>query len=96
MNEFTRPIAQPAIPTPARDPEERKAPWPLLYTRVSWPRVYLLFLAFAARVFLTEAERGLAGLFFRVEVVFLFVEPTLLFFTAFRRLGIWILFPILQ
>jgi len=70
MNEFTRPMAHPAMPTPARDPEDKNAPCPRRYTRVSCPRVYLLFLAFAARVFRTEAERGLAVLFFLVDFLF--------------------------
>ena len=53
-------MAHAAIPTPALEPEERKAPWPLRYTLVSCPRVYLLFFALRARVALVAALKGLA------------------------------------
>jgi hypothetical protein len=90
-------MAHPAMPTPARDPEDKKAPCPRRYTRVSCPRVYRLFLAFAARVFLTEAERGLAVLFFLVvDFLLVVVERVLLFVDFLLRLAaIPILIPVL-
>lgn len=60
MNEFTRACAQRDIVIPGRDPLDKNAPCPRLYTFFRVLNDFPLFLAFAFKDLVTAADNGLA------------------------------------